>query len=633
MDQKPGNKYRIEFVPAGRRGYSDDNRTLLEVSVVLGLQISSLCGGKGTCRRCKIKIIDGLVSPPATLEETSLSAQELNDGFRLACQAYPLSDCRIDVPTESLSAPQRTQIEGEELTIDLDPPVHTYLLSTGDLKAFSSSSRPESPPDPDQPARVAPEESPWCQALQSRHNVVIDRVDGNGLGIDAETQPGQVSNLLVREGELIAVKRGPSARLVGLAVDLGTTKLAGYLLDLETGKTLTSQGAMNPQISYGEDVITRLAYACKSNDAARQLQEAVMGALNEMASALCQEVGAKVTDIVEAVVAGNTAMHHLMAGLPVNNLAVAPYRPAIKKSLHIKARELGLSLMPGAYVYLPPIVDGFVGSDHVAMMLATGIAAQGTEPDHLREAILAIDIGTNTEVSLRADGKISTVSCASGPAFEGAHIKDGMRAGPGAIERLNLSGNNISYQTIDGAAAAGLCGSGILDAVAQLLAAGVIDRSGRMSEHERVRTLDGRREFVIVEDAEGRASISITQGDIREIQLAKSAISMGIDTLLANRGYGGQDLDRVIIAGAFGSYIDVDSAIQIGMLPELPRRRFKQVGNAAGTGARMMTLSSRKRNEAETLASSIEYVELATDPSFAASFVKSTLLGQTTTRD
>jgi uncharacterized 2Fe-2S/4Fe-4S cluster protein (DUF4445 family) len=290
--------------------------------------------------------------------------------------------------------------------------------------------------------------------------------------------------------------------------------------------------------------------------------------------------------------------------------------------LDLKARDVGWHLAPGAYVHLLPNIAGYVGADHVAMILATELWS--TE-----RTVLALDIGTNTEICLAHEGGLRSVSCASGPAFEGAHITHGMRAASGAIERLRLSEDGIEYQTIGGAAPVGLCGSGILDALAELHRAGVVDASGRMHEHERVRDRDGHREFALIgeESRDGKPAITITQHDVRELQLAKGAIRTGIQALLEAASLSDEDIDEVIIAGAFGSYIDVSSAITIGMLPALPVTRFRQVGNAAGAGARLSLISAEQRRIAVQTARRVEYIELAGLPNFHELFAHSTYLG------
>jgi uncharacterized 2Fe-2S/4Fe-4S cluster protein (DUF4445 family) len=440
------------------------------------------------------------------------------------------------------------------------------------------------------------------------------------------------SHLRSKEWQIRVVVRGPeivaslpsTGRPLGLAVDLGTTKIAAYLLDLETGQTLASKGIMNPQIAYGEDVVARMALVQKNSSQAVHLQSLVVDALNQAAAEMVTDAAFSTTDIVEAVVVGNTAMHHLFLQLPVKQLAQAPYLPAVAAGLDVKARDLGLRIAPGGVVHLLPNIAGYVGADHVAMLLATGVAeAEGV--------VLAIDIGTNTEVCLANHGRLTSLSCASGPAFEGAHIKHGMRAAKGAIERLRLIGGRVEYQTIGGAPPVGLCGSGILDSLAQLYQAGVVSANGRMGQHPLVREDSrGGREFVLVgeaEQVEGRADITFTQKDVRELQLAKGAMRAGIDVLLKENGLAAEKIERVIIAGAFGTYIDVASAMAIGMLPQLPLDRFRQVGNAAGMGAKLALISRTQRAEAQDLASRVGYIELATVPEFTKAFTQAMYLG------
>jgi len=599
--------HHIDFEPGGQQGQCSADQSLLEAAQELGLDLVSLCGGKGTCHRCKVQVLTGRVSPPTPSEQQSLSLQQLEDGYRLACQTYPLGDCKLRVPPESLTALQRTQVEGLEVAVSPEPPVRAYHLelpspSLSDVRADAE--------------RV-------LEILEHRHRVRCRAIDIEVLRnlspqLRSWNWQAQAS---VRGDEVVAVGPWPSRQL-GLAIDLGTTKIAGYLLDLDSGQTLAALGIMNPQIAYGEDVITRIARTRKSPSEGARLQELVVDALNQLAGDLCAGINAKPGEIVEAVIVGNTAMHHLLLRLPVEQLARAPFLPAVSDALDIKARDAGLCIAPGAYVHLLPNIAGFVGADHVAMLLATGVwQAEGVA--------LGLDIGTNTEVSLVSDGEIASVSCASGPAFEGAHIKDGMRAALGAIERLQLVDNKVEYQTIGGGPPAGLCGSGILDAIAQLYLAGVLDAGGRMGGHPRVRTIGGQREFVLVSDEErdGRAAISITQQDVRELQLAKGAVRTGIQVLLEAKGCSEREVEQAVIAGAFGSYIDIGSAVTIGMLLQLPLDRFRQVGNAAGMGAKLALVSQSKRVEAQNIAHRVQYIELTTAPHFTQTFVKATYLG------
>jgi uncharacterized 2Fe-2S/4Fe-4S cluster protein (DUF4445 family) len=409
----------------------------------------------------------------------------------------------------------------------------------------------------------------------------------------------------------------PATRLIGLAADIGTTKLALYLVDLESGRTIARIGLVNPQVAWGEDVISRIAYAGARRGGASLLQGKLVASLNRAVAQLCAEAGVLREQIVEAVVVGNTAMHHLFAGLPVRQLGVAPFAPASTDPLDVPARNVGLGLAAGAVVYLPPGIAGYVGADHTAMLLSTGVG-------DTRRTALAIDIGTNTEISLAVEGRIFSCSCASGPAFEGAHIVAGMRAAPGAIERVHIAGGEVFAYAIERAAPIGICGSGILDAVGEMLRVGVLDERGNFRrDRPRVRPSGGQSEFLLVEAAaagHGR-DIVVTRGDVNEIQLAKAAIRAGIDVLLEEAGLVPEALEEVVVAGAFGTYLNLESAVRIGLFPDLPLGRFRQVGNAAGIGARQMLISAQRRRAGEAIARRVQYVELTSHPAFHARFV------------
>ena len=601
--------YTIDFEPVGRRGECQSNESLLSCARRLGVGINSICGGKGTCHSCKVQVLIGTVSKPTSNEVEAFTSQELKDGWRLACQTYPTSDCRLTVPLESMTTPQRVQVEGLEIAVHPEPPVRAYRLRL----APPSLSAPHADAD-----RL-------LEALNLQHQLRCGEVGMDLLHIlSAKLRSlNWECQAIVRSDEVISLLPWPSHPL-GLAVDLGTTKIAGYLVDLSDGRTLAAKGIMNPQISYGEDIISRMTTVINSSDEGAQIQKLAVEGINELIANLCAEISANAEEIVEAVVVGNTAMHHLFLGLPVRQLALSPFVPVVSRALDVKAGDLGLRIAPGAYVHLLPNIAGFVGADHVAMLLATGVwQAEGP--------IVALDIGTNTEVSLVDQGKITAVSCASGPAFEGGHIKDGMRAAAGAIERLRIAEGSIQYQTIDQALPIGICGSGILDVLSQLYLAGIIDEGGRMTDnHPRIRTCKEQREFVLVGEEErgGQPAITITQHDVRELQLAKAAIRAGIQVLLEANGCSEDEIKQVIIAGAFGTYIDVASAVGIGMLPSLPLNRFRQVGNAAGMGAKLALISLSKRAEAQTIASRVEYIELGSAPHFEQIFIQASYLGR-----
>ena len=601
--------FTIDFEPVGRRGKCQKNESLLACARQLGVGISSICGGKGACHACKVQVLSGTVSKPTPNEHEAFTSQELKEGSRLACQTYLASDCKIAVPTESMTTPQRVQAEGLEVKVHPESPLLAYRLQL----ATPSLEAPQADAD-----RL-------LQALNQQHKLRCTKVDIGAL----RTISDQLRSwkwecqAVVRNGEVIAILP-PKSRQLGLAIDVGTTKVAGYLVDLNDGRTLAAKGVMNPQISYGEDIISRMTAVVHSPDNAAAVQKLAVDAINELCTDLCAEAGAKSEEVVEAVVVGNTAMHHLFLRLPVKQLALSPFVPAVSRALEVRAGELGLNIAPGAYVHLLPNIAGFVGADHVSMLLATD-AWQG------KETTVALDIGTNTEVSLICKGKITATSCASGPAFEGGHIKYGMRAATGAIERLRIDGDKIQYQTIDGAPPVGICGSGILDALAQLYLAKIIDDGGRIIDNRhRVRAYKGQREFILVskEERKGKPAITVTQHDIRELQLAKAAIRTGIQALLETRGCSEAEIKQVIIAGAFGTYIDVASAVAIGMLPPLPLNRFRQVGNAAGMGAKLALISLKSRAKAQAVASRVSYIELARVPNFEPTFIQASYLGR-----
>ncbi|HYQ59826.1 MAG TPA: ASKHA domain-containing protein, partial [Desulfatiglandales bacterium] len=469
--------HKIDFQPVGRRGESPGESTLLDAARQMGVGLSGVCGGHGKCQACKVKLLEGRVSDPTPSEKETFTAEQLQEGWRLACQTYPAADCKVHVPAESMTAPQRTQVEGLEITVAPQPSVRAYRVR---LQESTLSN-------------VQADDESLLRTINREHDLSCTRTDIEVLrGFSPLLRSWNWEcQALVREHEIIGVSTGQSP-VLGFAADLGTTKIAGYLVDLKDGRTLTSKGVMNPQISYGEDIISRIQATLSSPGVGAGLQKAAVEALNQLASDLCQEVGAAVTDIVDSVIVGNTAMHHLLLGLPVKQLVLAPFVPAASRALDCKARDVGLRAASGAYVHFLPNIAGFVGGDHVAMLLATTqVKASGL--------VIALDIGTNTEVSLIDGENISSVSCASGPAFEGYHIKHGMRAARGAIEKVRIENNAVQIQTIDDAPPAGICGSGVLDAMAQLHAAGVVDGSGRMLDsHPRVRTDQGYREFVLV---------------------------------------------------------------------------------------------------------------------------------------
>jgi uncharacterized 2Fe-2S/4Fe-4S cluster protein (DUF4445 family) len=410
---------------------------------------------------------------------------------------------------------------------------------------------------------------------------------------------------------------------LGYAVDIGTTKIAGYLVDLQTGQTLASGGVINPQVAYGEDVISRIKYTNEYPQGAEILQKMLVQAINDLLTDLCQQIGTTPDQIVDSVMVGNTAMNHLLAGLPVHSLGTAPYTPASTQAMHFPAGKVGITIAKNAYVYMPPNIAGFVGGDHIAMLLAT-------DAGHRGKTVVALDIGTNTEISLIHQGQHFACSCASGPAFEGAHIRNGLRAISGAIERVFIDKDGVKIQTINNIPAIGICGSGILDTVAEMRRENLIDSRGTFNKTDtRLNISEGLVEFVLVpaQKSGNGQEIAINRKDVNEIQLAKAAIRSGIEVLMKHAHIEVDDVDLFLVAGAFGTYLDIKNILRIGMFPSIPFERFQQVGNAAGAGARELLLSNKKRVEAEQMVKLIEYLELTTVRDYQDIFMDAIRLG------
>lgn len=578
-----GNSLWIEFQPAGRKIELEQGASLLDAARAGGFNLLAVCGGIGICKGCKVILISGRATPPTAEENQLFTNDEILQGYRLACQAVPLQDCVVEIPPESLSTLQRLQVEGVDILHQDES-----RLTIQDI-----------------PLDEVPENT--LDEIKKKSNFFVDK-EQHGI------------RLVQKANEFMAVFPAGTS-VFGLAVDMGTTKLAGYLVDLQSGITVARTGLMNPQAVYGDDVISRISYANISSENYKHLQTSLLNAIWDMTVTLAREVGAQTNQIVDSVLAGNTVMQHLAAGRPVASLGEAPYKPDRLDAEVISSGDLGWEFSQNAQVYMPPNIAGYVGGDHVAMCLATG-----AYPPH--QDILALDIGTNTEITLCANGNAYSCSCASGPAFEGARIQMGMRAVSGAIEKVQLSDGKILYSTIDNLPAVGICGSGILDAIAMMLADGAIYQQGKLiKEHHRVVQHGHIRgyELVSAEESGIRKPILINARDVHEIQLAKAAIRTGIDILMKEANYDPVKLHQFVVAGAFGTYLDIESAVRIGMFPKLDRKIFSQVGNAAGMGAGKLLISTKARKLAEQIASQAHYVELTSYPGFMDIYIQNLL--------
>jgi uncharacterized 2Fe-2S/4Fe-4S cluster protein (DUF4445 family) len=595
--------HEVDFEPIGKRVEVLRNTTLLEAAQQAGLALSSACGGVGNCGQCRIAVLEGQVSPPTLDEEYILTKAELWNGERLACSTQVQSSVKVHVPKSSLITEQRLQLGGEAGELTLDPLIHAYQIEVPSPTLHDPRSDLE---------RI----TAALIKLQSEPDLVAEPAVIRQMTPLARQHNWRLT-VYLRGAEIVGLAP-PESAPVGLAVDLGTTKIAASLVDLATGAELAVAGALNPQIGYGEDVISRLTYAHRNPEGTSLLALKVRGTLDDLLGQLTTQAGVSRARVADVCIVGNTAMTHLLMELPIQQLAVAPYVAATNAANDLKACDLGLATAPGAYVHVLPCIGGFVGADHVAMILASGL-------DQTERTTLGIDIGTNTEIVLAQPGQphLTSASCASGPAFEGAHISDGMRAASGAIEAVSLTDTALTFKTVDNVPPVGLCGSGIIDGVAELRRWKLINERGRFDrQNERVRSGRHGAEFLLVPGSQSGSGrdVTLTQNDINEVQLAKGAIRAGLEVLLEATGTTPEEVQEVIIAGAFGSFLKVHSALDMGLLPRLPHARYRQVGNAAVVGARWALLSRQVRERARQIASRTNYLELTTYPKFNRHF-------------
>ena len=557
------------------------------------------CAGRGLCARCVLRVVSGArcLSEVSADERLALRTSQLAEGYRLGCRCRFVSegDVTVLVSSQSRLGTSALLSEGVEAEVRLDQWVVKVRI-------------PDAGPSDGRFERV-------CRTLGLEENAFTKQAFGK---VTASVDEGQSRSLtLIRSGNEILDES--DGRVLGLAVDLGTTKVAGYLVDLETGKTLAVAADANPQIACGEDVVARLAYALQGGRG--ELQARAVECVNSIVDRTCRTAAASPSEIYEFVIVGNTVMHHLLLNLDPRTIAYAPYAPSSTAAVVAKGRSLELRGNEDSRVYLPPLIAGYVGSDAVADMVATGMD-QSLGPSML------VDIGTNTELVLKHRDAYLACSAASGPAFEGAHIMFGMRAATGAIDSVRFSPDaEPAFTVIGGVKPRGLAGSAIVDAVAGMFEVGILDSRGTfasdLTSQRLRRNSSGRREFVIAgaDETESRSDITVSQGDIREIQLAKAAIRAGIEVLLKRARLSAGDLKVIYVAGAFGFFLNPDSAMKLGLYPQIRLDRVRMVGNTAVTGAKALLLSKEARAKAAGLAEAVEYVELANDADFKQEFL------------
>lgn len=607
----------VIFEPFGKRGYFRKGTTILDAARNLGVEITSICGGLGVCGKCKVRVIaqPGDTSPLTSTEEKLLTKEEIENGYRLACLTKVFSNIKVYVPERSRITHQRLQVEGLEVAVKTNPMVKKVYLELSPPKLES----------------VSADDLMLKDALRflGFSEVEIDYEVIKDLPELLRQSKWRIS-VVLWNGSIISVEQGNTTkRCFGFACDIGSTKLAGYLVDLNTGETVAVTSRINPQIQYGDDIISRISYVIeKGFEGLRDLQRSVVSAINEMIDEVCSELSISSEEIYELSFAGNTAMQLFLLAIYPKYLAYSPYQPPRKSALTVRSQDLGIKANKCARCFIMPVIGGFVGGDQVAVIISSGIHKS-------EEIMMEMDIGTNTEITLGNKEELMSVSCASGPAFEGMHIKYGMRASDGAIESISIDPStfNVKFRVIGNVAPVGLCGSALIDALAEMLKAGIIDWSGAFNKEQskftkRLRKRNSQWEFVIVWKNESGINddIVITQSDIREIQKAKAAIRTGAEILMRRMNIKEKDISSLLIAGAFGNYINPESARTIGMYPELPIEKYKFIGNAAGTGAKLALISKDMRREAEEVSKKVKYLELAAEPDFQKVYLDSLYL-------
>lgn len=608
--------HEVIFQPEGIRVKIHDKTTVYDAARHAGIDFVSICGGKGTCCKCKIRINPEKFTQPLTeSEKKCLTPEEIMNGIRLACQTKIENNLIVHVPQSSRTGKQRLQVEGIKTPVDLDPMIHKYTIH------LSKPTLEDPRSDLDR----------LLDELEKKHNLTNIKMRYDllkDLGPLLRNSKWNITVTIWNKNQIIAIESGDTThRSYGFSLDIGTTKLAAYLLNMITGEVVAVDSAMNPQIQYGEDIISRINYICSDNaENSTVLQKPLIKKVNDLIDGLCEKTGIAFEEIYEMTAVGNTAMHHIFLNLNPSHLALAPYTPVIRRGINLTPKDLGIKINPLGNIYCLPVIAGYNGSDNVAVILATELY----EKD---EICMAMDIGTNTEVVLGNKEKILVCSCASGPAFEGASIKHGMRATSGAIERIQIDPETFKsdYKTIDEIPPRGICGSAIVDVIAEMLKVGIIDHTGKMNKalkSERLQKSSDGYEFILEKANKTTIDkdITITQKDIRQITLAKAAMHTGAVILMEELGVNEAEIDKVFIAGAFGNYIDVANARFIGMYPEIELSKVEAVGNAAGTGARMALFSKDIRGLTETISQRIKYVELAAKENFQSVYLNSTYL-------
>jgi len=627
---KQKKECKVVFSPSGKRGYFNKGTSLLDASRQLSVDIDSVCGGRALCGRCQIEVTEGdfakhnihsslnSVEGITEAENKFRERRGLDKNRRLSCQATLLSDVVIDVPAESQVHQQVIRKKNEAHDIDIDPVVKAYYVKVEEPDMHKGSA----------------DLLRLMDALKKEWGLVgltcsLDLIQS--LQKILRVSQWNVTVAIRNNTEIIAIWPGFKDTLYGIAIDVGSTTIAAHLCELSTGRVVGSSGSMNPQIRFGEDLMSRVSYIMMNDGGEQDLIKVVRKSINEIITNIIEDNNLERSDICEITLVGNPIMHHLVLGINPIELGVAPFALATDTSTTIKASALNINVNSGCYVYVLPCVAGHVGADAAGVILAE-------EPYNKDEISLVVDIGTNAEIILGNKKRLLAASSPTGPAFEGAQISSGQRAAPGAIERArvdpisleprfkiigcDLWSNEKDFETnIPAGGITGICGSGIIEIVAELYLSGVVDQDGKINKAAASRSnrivKDGRTYSYLLH--QGDQDIKITQNDIRAIQLAKAALYAGVKLLMAHLKI--EKVDRIRLAGAFGAHIDVKYAMALGLIPDCDLKQVSSAGNAAGTGARITLLDKKSREKLEHQVRLVEKIETAIEKSFQDEFV------------
>lgn len=632
-------KHLVVFQPSGRQAYVPQGKTLLDAATEMGVEIESICGGQQTCGKCKVIPDFGdyqkykIVSKPENISQAGkdeknywLKRRRDAKDYRLSCAACVRGDLVINVPEESQARKQIVRKSATVREIVIEPAIRQYFVKV-------------------EPAELHDNRGDWERlqaSLATTHgleNLQIDYLALRELQTTLRQEDWQVTVTVWQEREIVRVQPGYQEGTYGMAFDLGTTTVVGHLVDLRTGQILASESMMNPQTTYGEDLMSRISYGMMNPDGVEKMHAVIIETISKLVYRASRAAKLQPADVTELVIVGNTVMLDLLLGIDPVELGGAPFALVTHDELNLKARDMGIVAHQGAYVYILPSKAGHVGADNMGVVMAEA-------PQTYDEIVLVVDIGTNAEILLGNREHLLSASSPTGPAFEGGEITYGMRAAPGAIEKIRIDkqtltprfrvigqerwSDELPAETIQ---AAGICGSGIIDLVAELFAAGIIDTGGKFvptTPSPNFRATDQVGEYIVAtaDQTSTGQEIIITQQDIRAIQFAKSALYTGAKLLMERRGV--DKVDAVLLAGGFGTYIDKQRAMMIGLFPDCDLDKVYAVGNSAGDGAVLCLLNRQRRQQIRDIARWIDYVETAVEPNFQARFVDALGLPHTT---